>query len=231
LVKKNLHKASGILVIDAKHVPVKGEDCCEFLAYDTNIGLIGRCHRKGGESTWGYREIFKNIKDVGYEVKVVVSDGGSGIYSALRHFGIKRHQRCHIHLLRDLKTGLRIHAKRPRIVLRKYYWVKYAKLLLNSNDEYQLVLRLKHLDRVVFTMWQGGGDVEINSIKGFIRTLPLTFTFMDYQKFWNIPKTTNVVEGYISHLNARLKTMRGLKSPANAGRILNAIHYFLRKKI
>ena len=219
------------MIIDAKHVPVKGQDYCEYLAYDTNVGLIGRCHRKGGESTWGYRQTFKDLKVAGYEVKVVVSDGGMGIFSALRAFGVKRHQRCHIHLLRDLKTGLRLHAKRPRIVLRKYYWVKYAKLLLNSNDEYQLTLRLKHLDRVVFSMWAGGGDVELNSIKGFIRNLPLAFTFMGYQKFWNIPKTTNVLEGYISHLNARLKTMRGLKSPANAGRILNAIHYFLRKKL
>jgi len=219
------------LVIDAKHVPVKGVDYCEFLAYDTNIGLVNRCHQKGGETTWGYRKIFKKLKAVGYEVRVVVSDGGTGIYSALRAFGIKRHQRCHIHLLRDFKTGLRIHAKKPRIVLRKYYWVKYAKLILNSRDESQLVLRLEHFKRVVFTMWTGGGDVELNSVNGFIRTLSLAFTFMDYQKLWNIPKTTNVLEGYISHLNARLKTMRGLKSPANAGRILNAIHYFLRKKI
>lgn len=222
---------SKVLVVDAKHVPVKGADYCEFLAYDTNIGLIGRTHRKGGESTWGYREIFKELKAAGYEVRVVVSDGGTGIYSALRAFNIRKHQRCHIHLLRDLKTGLRMHSKKPRVVLRKYYWVKYAKLLLNSNDDYQLTLRLKHLDRVVFTMWTGGGDVELNAIKGFLRTLPLAFTFMGYQKFWNIPKTTNVLESYISHLNTRLKTMRGLKNPANAGRILNAIHYFLRKKI
>jgi hypothetical protein len=225
-----LHRCSKILVIDAKHVPVKGQGYCEFLAYDTNIGLVNRCHRKGGETTWGYREIFKELKATGYEVKVVVSDGGTGIYSALRAFNIRRHQRCHIHLLRDLKTGLRMHTKRPRIVLRKYYWVKYAKLVLNSNDEYQLVLRLEHFKRVVFTMWQGGGDVEINAIKGFIKSLPLAFTFMGYERLWTIPKTTNVLEGYISHLNARLKTMRGLKSPANAGRILNAIHYFLRKK-
>ena len=231
MVKKNLQKSSGILVVDAKHVPVKGVDYCEFLAYDTSIGLVSRCHHKGGESTWGYREIFKTLKAAGYEAKVVVSDGGTGIYSALRAFSIRRHQRCHIHLLRDLKTGLRIHAKKPRIILRKYYWVKYARLLLNANDEYQLTLRLKHLDRVVFTMWTGGGDVELNAIKGFIRILPLAFTFMEYQKLWNIPKTTNVLEGYISHLNTRLKTMRGLKSPANAGRILNTIHYFLRKKI
>jgi transposase-like protein len=212
-------------------VPVKGEDYCEYLAYDTAVGLIGRCHRKGGESTWGYRKIFEELKDAGYEAKVIVSDGGTGIFSALKAFGIKRHQRCHIHLLRDLKTGLRIHAKRPRIILRKYYWVKYAKLVLNSNDEQQLILRLEQFKRVIFTMWTGGGDVELNAINGFIKTLPLAFTFMDYQKLWNIPKTTNVLEGYISRLNARLKTMRGFKNPANAGRILNAIHYFLRKKI
>jgi transposase-like protein len=219
------------LVIDAKHVPVKGQDYCEFLAYDTNVGLVNRRHRKGGESTWGYRQIFKELADTGYEVKVVVSDGGAGIFSALRHFGIKRHQRCHIHLLRDLKTGLRMHGKRPKVVLRKYYCVKYAKLLLAATDEYQLTLRLKHFERVIFTMWPGSGDVELNTLKGFLRTLPWAFTFMEYQKLWNIPKTTNVLEGYISHLNTRLKTMRGLKSPANAGRILNAIHYFLRKKI
>jgi transposase-like protein len=201
------------------------------LTFDTRLGLIGRCFTKGGETTWGYRYIFKQLKSHGYTIKAVVSDGGTGIYSALKAFGIKRHQRCHIHLLRDLKTGLRIHGKRPKTVLRKYYCVKYAKLLLNATDIVQLTLRLKHFERVVFTMWPGSGDVELNSIKGFIRTLPLAFTFMDYQKFLTIPKTTNVIEGYISNLNARLKTMRGLKSPANAGRILNAIHYFLRKQI
>jgi transposase-like protein len=230
LVKKNFNKASGILAIDAKHVPVKGQDFCEYLAYDTSIGLVNRYHRKGGESTWGYREIFKQLKTVEYVIRVVVSDGGTGIYSALRHFGIKRHQRCHIHLLRDLKTGLRIHTKRPKVVLRKYYCVKYAKLLLAAADGSRLALRLKHFERLVFTMWPAWGDVELNAINGFIRTLPLAFTFMGYRKLWDIPKTTNVLEGYISRLNARLKTMRGLKNPANAGRILNAIHYFLRKK-
>lgn len=79
-------------------------------------------------------------------------------------------------------------------------------------------------------MWPAWGDVELNAIKSFLNTLPLAFTFLQYQKLWGIPKTTNCLEGYISRLNARLKTMRGLKNPANAGRILNAIHYFLRSK-
>ena len=160
----------------------------------------------------------------------MVSDGGTGIFSALRHFKIKKHQRCHVHLLRDLRTGLRMHGKRPKSVLRKYYCNKYAKLLLAANDEYQLTLRLKHFDRVISVMWPASGEVEANAIKGFLNTLSLAFTFMGYRKFLDIPKTTNALEGYISRINVRLKTMRGLKSPANAGRILNAIHYFLRSK-
>ena len=200
------------------------------MGLDTKLGLIGRCFRKGGESTWGYREIIRSAQSSGYQVKAVVSDGGTGIFSALRHFGIKKHQRCHVHLLRDLRTGLRLQNKRPKSILRKYYCNKYAKLLLAANDECQLELRLKHFERVVFTMWLGGGEVELNAVKGFLRTLPWAFTFMEYQKFLDIPKTTNPLEGYISRINARLTTMRGLKNPANAGRILNAIHYFLRSK-
>ena len=217
--------------MDGKHIKIKGVKYYESLGLDTRIGLIGRNLRKGGESTWGYREIIRTAKEAGYEVKAAVTDGGTGIYSALRRYGIKKHQRCHIHLLRDLRTGLRMHGKRPKSILRKYYCNKYAKLLLNSADEYQLTLRLKHFDRVVSAMWPASGEVEVNAIKGFIKTLPLAFTFMQYGKFLDIPKTTNVLEGYISRINARLKTMRGLKSPANAGRILNAIHYFLRPKL
>jgi len=66
-------------------------------------------------------------------------------------------------------------------------------------------LRLKHFERLTFVMWPAWGDVELNAINGFIKTLPLAFTFMDYQKLWGIPKSTNVLEGYISNLNARLK--------------------------
>lgn len=139
----------------------------------------------------------------------MVSDGRTGIFSALRHFGIKKHQRCHVHLLRDLRTGLRMHGKRPKSVLRKYYCNKYAKLLLAADDEYQLTLRLKHFDRVISVMWPASGEVEANAIKGFLNTLPLAFTFMDCRKFLDIPKTTNALEGYISRVNARLTNYAG----------------------
>ncbi len=114
--------------------------------------------------------------------------------------------------------------------IRKYYIYKYAKLVLNSTNEKQKQFRLKHFEKTIQLMWSPTAANEINSIKAFIKNLDPAFTFLEYQDIWNIPKTTNQIEGYISHLNARLKTTRGLKNSTNAELIINGIIYYLRKK-
>jgi len=218
------------LVVDGKHVAIKGKEYCEYLAVDTKAGLTHHYLRKGHECAYGYWRLFSMLSENDYEPWVVVSDGGPGIYSTLRRFGIVRHQRCHIHILRDLRTGLRMHARQMKIILRKYYLYKYAQLVLKAATEEQKESRIRHFLRVVNVMWPVYGDIERNTVKAFLKTLPPAFTWLEYGDIWNIPKTSNLAEGYISRLNARLKTMRGLKSPANAGLLLNAIHYYLRPR-
>lgn len=199
------------------------------MAYDTSHGLVHRHLRKGRECTWGYRKILTELKDIGYKPNIVISDGGTGMYSTLRHFSLlDRHQRCHVHILRDLRTGLRIPKRRMKKNLRKFYMYKYAKLVLDARTEQQKQQRWKQFERVVLIMWQPQGDGEKNVIKSFARILTPAFTFLRYKDIYNIPTTTNRLEGYISHLNARLKTMRGLKSSANAELLLNAIHFYRR---
>ena len=215
-------------MVDGKHIAIRGKEYCEYLAIDTKVGLIHRYFRQGHECAYGYWRLLGILDENGYKPYVVVSDGGPGIFSALRRFGLFRHQRCHIHILRDLRTGLRIHARQMRLVLRKFYVYKYAQLVLKSASNVQKETRLKHFLRVADIMWPVTGDIEKNTIKAFLKTLPLAFTWLEYDGIWNIPKTSNLVEGYISQMNARLKTTRGLKSPANAELLLNAIHYFLR---
>ena len=112
---------------------------------------------------------------------------------------------------------------------RKWYIYAYAKLLLDARTYEQRRLRYQHLQRVVLSMWPVKGDGEKNVIKSLVRNLPKAFTFLTHQNSTsNIPVTTNLVEGYISRFNARLKTTRGLKSPANAELLLNGIHLLLR---
>jgi transposase-like protein len=185
--------------------------------------------RQGSECTYGYRKVFEDLERAGYTPLVVVSDGGTGIYSTLRHFEIPEHQRCHVHLLRDLKTGLRMTPRRMRKDKRKWYLYAYAKLLLDSRSFKERELRYRHFQRVVLQMWPPKGDGEKNVIKSLVKTLPKAFTFLETKNHYlDIPVTTNLVEGYISRFNARLKTTRGLKSSANAELLLNAIHLNLR---
>ena len=216
-------------MIDAKHISIKGKKYCEYLALDTNIGLIHRYLRQGGECSYGYRAIFAEITKLGYSIKAVVSDGGTGIYSTLKHYNVELHQRCHIHLLRDLKVGLRMNTKHMRKDKRKWFIYSYARLLLGARDIKTREQRLKHWFKTITLMHQPHGQGEINTIKSFSRTINKAFTFLDHaSEVSGIPVTTNIVEGYISRLNTRLKTTRGLKSPANAELLINGIHWYLK---
>jgi transposase-like protein len=227
--QKNFHESSGVLAVDCKVINICGEKYCIFLAFDTNIGLVNCFFRIGNEDSFGYKKFLKQLINEKYIIKAIVSDGGTGIFSTVRALNIRIHQRCHIHLLRDLKTGLKISPKRMKLNIRKYYIYKYAKLLLDSKTEEQKELRLKHFYRVVNIMYQTNNPVEANTTKLFIRNLKAAFMFMEYD-YLDIPRTTNIVEGYISRLNARLKTTRGLKNPANAELIINGINYFLNEE-
>lgn len=211
-------------ILDATHHAIGGEEWYEYLAYDTVSGLLHRHLRKGRECTWGYRKLLEDLEEAGYVPAVIVSDGGTGLASTIRYFGFTIHQRCHVHILRDIKTGFRMPTKRMKSTLRKYYIYKYAKLVLGARTEKQRQLRWKHFERVLFKMWSPQGDAEQNVVKAFIRVLPNAFTFMRYQHTYQIPTTSNQIEGYISILNTRLKTMRGIKNSANAELLLHAIH-------
>lgn len=217
-------------MVDATHHSIGGTEYYEYLAIDTSQGLLHRHLRKGRECTWGYRVLFDDLKQQGYTPQVVVSDGGTGICSTLKYFDIHLHQRCHVHSMRDMRTGFRMPKKRMKQTLRKYYIYKYAKLVLNSRTEEQRQRRWKQFERVVLKMWLPQGDAEKNVVKAYVRTLHNAFTFLRHEYQYSIPVTTNMAEGYISHLNARLKTTRGLKSPANAELLLNATHWYLKKK-
>lgn len=207
---------------------MKGVKYCIFLVFDTNIGLVDCLIQIGSENSFGYKKILRRLQDNGYIIKGIVSDGGTGIFLTIRYFDIKIHQRCHVHLLRGLKTSLKMSSRRMKLNIRKYYIYKYAKLVLDSISESQKESRLKHFYRIINIMYPSINPVEINTIKLFIKNLKLAFTFMEYN-YLKIPKTTNIIEGYISRLNTRLKTTRGLKNIENAKLIINGINYFLSK--
>ena len=78
-------------MLDATHHSIGGKEYYEYLALDTEIGLVNRHLRKGRECTYGYRVLLEELELQGYVPEVIVSDGGKGISSTLRYFELNIH--------------------------------------------------------------------------------------------------------------------------------------------
>jgi hypothetical protein len=221
----NPHAASGILILDGKALSIRGKKYCEHLVWDTQAGLLARRLCSSKESPQTFDDLLQGILECGIVFTAATIDGLPGLTQVLEAYGICI-QRCHIHLLRDLKTGLQLKrfSKHPGNPQKRILFF-YCKLLLHSNPQ-TFPLRWRHLERLIEANVFGLSPIHHNVLVRFKKACRHAFShFIDAR----IPTTTNRLESYISHFNARLKTMRGLKKPENAERILIALHNSLLK--
>jgi hypothetical protein len=221
----NSNTPSGILILDGKALSIHGEKYCEHLIWDTGAGLLKRRLCSGKESPKIFDGLLQELLTQGIVFTAVTIDGLPGLTQVLETYGVSV-QRCHVHLLRDLKTGLQLKrfSHHPGNKQKRILYC-YSRLLLNSSQE-TFSLRWKHLERIIETNVFGLNPIHHNVLRRFKKACCYAFThFVDPR----IPNTTNRLESYISHFNARLSTMRGFKKPENAERILIALHYSLIK--
>jgi len=219
----NPNTPSGILILDGKALSIRGEKYCEHLVWDTGAGLLKRRLCPGKESPQVFDDLLQELLEQDIVFRAATIDGLPGLTQVLQTYGIYV-ERCHIHMLRDLKTGLQLKRfshhpgnRQKRILSR------YCHLLLHATPE-TFLLRWKHLERIIEANVFGLSPIHHNVLLRFKKACRFAFThFLDPR----IPTTTNRLESYISHFNARLKTMRGFKKAENAERILIALHHSL----
>jgi len=221
----NPYVPSGILILDGKALGIRGKKYCEHLVWDTGAGLLKRRLCSGKESPQVFDALLQELLEQGIVFTAVTVDGLLGLTQVLETYGVHV-QRCHVHLLRDLRTGLQLKrfshhpGNRQKRILHRY-----CKLLLDSSPE-TFLLRWKHLERIIEANVFGMSPIHYNVLLRFKKACRFAFSsFIDPR----IPNTTNRLESYIGHFNARLKTMRGFKKPENAERILIALHHSLLK--
>lgn len=221
----NPHVPSGILILDGKALNIRGKKYCEHLVWDTNAGLLKRRLCSGKESPQVFDALLQELLGEDIVFTAVTIDGLPGLTQVLETYGVHV-QRCHVHLLRDLKTGLQLKrfSKHPGNTQKRILY-RYCKLLLDSCPE-TFILRWKHLGRIIEANVFGLSPIHHNVLLRLKKSCRNAFKhFIDP----HIPNTTNRLESYISHFNARLTTMRGFKKPENAERILIALHHSLLK--
>lgn len=216
----DMRRYSGILVLDGKYIKVKGTKAIPFLwglDYLTHDPLIGKLTR--AEDTPAFRNIFFSLKDMKYPLRVVVVDDRAGISEALKEaFPWAKIQLCHVHYLENIRKALTIRTN-------EYHQHFFNSLRLHVFLEPKTIDEvLKGLKHVKDNRCENN-QLRLNIVSEIYHRVDALFTYLSFP---NCPNNTNLIELYNSHLNARVKSIKGFSSLLHAQVWLNA--YMIRRR-
>ena len=173
-----------------------------------------------------------NIRDLGYEVIGITTDGGDNIIRAVQYvFPSVPRQRCVVHVQRECFASI---TQKPRFLETRLFknLVQQLSIVRTVNDklwwlnaysnwveEFEEYVFLKGIVSYSHQEYYVHNDLR----KAYIhlkRALPNLFTFIDHP---GVPKTTNALEAFFGHLKDLIRSHRGLAE----ARIDNFIKWFL----
>jgi len=159
------------------------------------------------------------LKSIGYPLRIVICDDSSALKLALaRIYPKARVQLCQNHYFENLRQYLSIRTEEK-------YRPFFYELKKAFSTKYHPLKREAKLSAVNYRY--GRKDETILGIMaGIINRNDELFA---YKKVKNCPSTNNIIEGYNSHLQGRLKTIKGFDSYHSAERWLNA--WMIRRRV
>lgn len=221
ITRKYCEGYSGILNVDGKYVKVKGHAKkipfvygIDFLKHDIPIGVLA-----SSESSETFLQLFCELKSMDYPLKVVVCDNVSSLKQALlQHFPDARIQLCHTHYLENVRQAIRF---RTDPTYRHFFHSLVKHVFHDPQNESERNMGLAHVRET---------HVKDNLL---LQTIMFDLeqkkeTLFQYESIPHCPKTNNMIESSNSHLQGRLKTIKGFQSFDSAKRWLNA--WMLRRR-
>ncbi len=205
----------GILIIDGKYIGVKGFDDkipfiygIDYLTHDIPLGDLYLA-----ENEMAFSDFFTKLKNLGYNPRIVVADDRAGIKQALRKvFPYARLQLCQNHFVENIRVDLKI---RSLPTYEGFFYALKERVFEGVKTDEQISEGLKYIKEKY-----AGKNFLLNNILADIENR--RNELFAYRHFENCPNNTNLIELYNSHLNGRLKTIKGFQSLNSARRWLNA---------
>ena len=204
----------GILILDGKYVAVKDHERkipflfgIDYLSHDLPHGQLCLA-----EDEMNFSLYFQAIKNLGYKLKIVVVDDRDGIKQALNKvFPYARVQLCHNHYLDNIRKILRVRTETTY----QHFFNSLKLHVFEAKTDEEVTAGIKHVrdNRAGknILLWNILDEIEKRRNDLFA-----------YFHFPDCPNNTNLIELYNSHLNGRLKTIKGFQSLKSAQRWLNA---------
>jgi hypothetical protein len=219
ITRKYSSKFSGILVMDGKFISVKGYDHkipviygIDYLTHDIPTYKLAP-----SENYLASLAFFKSLRLLNYPLQALVSDDNPNFRQAcLEIYPNAVIQTCQNHYLENIRKTLSVRSNPTYIP-----FVAKLKTLFSykrSPDDFNRVAKnilnqFKHDSLALAVL------IDIDRRKDLL---------LAYLKVKRCPTSTNIIESYNSHLNARLESLKGFKSFKNADNWLNA--YFIRRR-
>ncbi len=212
-------KFQGILLVDGKYVRVKRYDRKIPVLYgvDYNTHDIPHYRLTQAEDYLSCRKFFESLKLTEYVLHAVVCDDNSNIYKAAQYvYPQVKVQLCHVHFLRNMRALLEC----EHIPAHKLFFLALCKLLVvkRSKDDFE--------KRASFLLKNFASEQVCSDI--LIELAKKQQLLQGYLLYKGTPTTTNLIESFNSHLEARLRPLKGFESFRHADAWLNG--YFLRRR-
>ena len=219
ITRKYCNRFCGILLVDGKYVAVKGYERkipvlygIDYLTHDIPTYIFSVA-----ENLQTCRTFFNSLRLLNYPLQAVVSDDNSNIFSACQSIYPRAiSQICQNHYKQSLRLGLNVGTDSTyRPFMQEIEWLFDRK---RGRDEF---MRLAGKIYAKYGQDQICAAVMVEMQK----RLP---QLLGYPDLSGVPTTTNLIESFNSHLEGRLKTIKGFESFKHADTWLNG--YFLRRR-
>lgn len=213
-------KFCGILLVDGKYLKVKGYKRkipaiygVDYLTHDIVHFVLGT-----SENYHILKKFFTSLRLANYPLKVVVSDDNRNIpESCLSIYPNAINQLCQNHYKHNLRISLNLANDTTYVPFMKNIETLFCRKM--GIEEFKLraskiYCAYSHDELAKSTM------LDIAKRSGELTA---------YTKMANVPRTTNLIESLNSHLQGRLKTIKGFESFKSANTWLN--QYFIQRRL
>jgi transposase-like protein len=219
VTRKYCQKFSGILLVDGKYIAVKRYDRKIPVLYGVDYTSHDIPHYRLAEAE-NYlvcKRFFESLKLTNYTLHAVVSDDNVNIYTAAQYvFPQVVIQLCHVHFLRNMRAVL----DPEHIPRHQHFFSGLCDMLVTKRSKEDFEKR---------ATWLMSHFADDHTCQGILielaRKQPL---LQGYLHHTGTPTTTNLIESLNSHLEARVKPLKGFESFAHADAWLNG--YFLKRR-
>ncbi len=207
----------GVLCMDAKYVKVKGYETkipflyvIDYHSHDIIVGFL--CLSESNES---FSKLFRLLKEIGYPLRYVVMDD---VLERARipleyEFPRAKIQLCTIHFLRNAREYLKVAHKETKVDYNPF--LKDLRKFLRERTT--MKNKMKSFEYLYQTY---GTDLYCEAlIQKMIKQKD--FLFLYCKSHEDVPHANNLIELFNSHLEGRLKTVKGFNSFESASRFLN----------